>query len=99
VKEGAIRFGFEMMREKKERESEVLGTLCFTVGNFFCPMMEKVVRLREEWRGRKEYREMMWMVEEEGGVDCGISGKWSNWNFWVDKILMGIGMWSTIEIE
>jgi hypothetical protein len=30
--------------------------------------------LRKEWKGKKEWREVMWMMEEEGGIDsvCGM---------------------------
>jgi hypothetical protein len=51
--------------------------------------------LRKEWKGKKEWREVMWVMEEEGEIDsmCGMKeGDDGNWGKAVLRLL-GICCW------
>jgi hypothetical protein len=74
VKEGGVRSMIRRVREKKERNSYVMYFTCWAAGAFLRPWLGGIRRVRKEWKGKKEWREVMWMMEEEGGIDsmCGM---------------------------
>jgi hypothetical protein len=73
VKEGGIRTVIRRVREKEERNRHFMHNACWAAAEFLRPYSDPIRRLREEWKGKKEWREVMWMMEEEGEIDsmCG----------------------------
>jgi hypothetical protein len=70
VKEGGLLAVIRRVREKEERNIGVMSAACWTAYKFLRPWDHKSIRrLRTEWKGKKEWRVMMWMMEEDGGID------------------------------
>jgi hypothetical protein len=69
-KEGGIRCGMKGMKKTNERSNEVESDIC----EFLSKFCEKELKERRKEKGlsqreRKEMREAMWEMEEEGGGD------------------------------
>jgi hypothetical protein len=74
VKEGGVLAVIRRVREKEERNRKVMYNACWAAATFLRPSYDQIRRLKQEWKGKKEWRELMWMMEEEGGIDimCGM---------------------------
>jgi hypothetical protein len=69
VKEGGMLAVVRRVREKEERNRNVTSYACWAAVSFLRPSSARIRRVREEWKGKKEWREVMWMMEEEGEID------------------------------
>jgi hypothetical protein len=91
---GGIKCIVEKMREKRERNGRVMEEASYALGEFFNDMgWEKVLR-REmvEWKGMTEMKEMLWMVEEEGGVESATSNLHVTYAFHTKMVSRGLGV-------
>jgi hypothetical protein len=73
VKEGGVLGMIRRQGEKEERNRDVMEYACLAAAKFLRPWSRPIRRVRKEWKGTKEWREVMWMMEEEGEIDslCG----------------------------
>jgi hypothetical protein len=69
MKEGGVNVMLKKMREKKEREDEVLRCDLEGMNEFLHSSKSGKKRRRQEMKGMTEWREEMWEIEREGGCD------------------------------
>jgi hypothetical protein len=69
MREGGVIVVLRKMREKKEREDEVMKCNVNVLNEFLHSSEWERKRRREEMKGMKEWREEMWKIEKEGGSD------------------------------
>jgi hypothetical protein len=74
VKEGCVLGVIRSVREKGERKRNVMSYAWWAVAAFRHPLSDPIRHVRKEWKGKKEWRKEMWMMEEEGEIDsvCGM---------------------------
>jgi hypothetical protein len=65
---------------------------CFAAAHFFRPFLRSIRRLKEEWKGKKEWREVMWMMEEEGAVDSMCGRTETHGEFEAKEVLKELGI-------
>jgi hypothetical protein len=92
LKEGGVLAVIRGVSEKVERNGHVMCHACYIVAQFLCFSPYSIRCLREEWKGKTEWREMLWMMAEEGGVDsvCGRT-KADDWGY-AKQVLRELGI-------
>jgi hypothetical protein len=91
-KEGGVLAVIRRVREPEERNRDVMEYACWAAAEFFCPGYRQIRRLRQEWKGKKEWREVMWMMEEEGGIDSVCGRAQADRGSWAKKALRLLGI-------
>jgi hypothetical protein len=92
VKEGGVLGVIRIVMEKEERNGDVMCYVCWAAARFLYPRTGQIRRLRNEWKGKKEWREVMWMMEEEGGIDSMCGRKEAYGGFKAQEVLKLLGI-------
>jgi hypothetical protein len=92
VKEGGVLAVIRRVREKDERNRDVLCCGCLAADQFLHLWSSQIRRVRGEWKGKKEWREVMWMMEEEGEIDSVCAGNEAYGGFFVKDVLRMLGL-------
>jgi hypothetical protein len=92
VKEGGVLAVIRRLKEKEERNRFVMYYACVAASAFLRPLSRPIRRLKEDWNGTKEWREVMWMMEEEGEIDSMCAGKEGYGLYWVKQVLSLLGI-------
>jgi hypothetical protein len=92
VKEGGVLAVIRRLREKEERNGHVMYNACRVAAILLRPYSDPIRRLREEWKGKKEWREVMWMMEEEGEIDSVCAMTEANGVLYAKDVLSELGI-------
>jgi hypothetical protein len=92
VKEGVVLAAIRRMRDKEERNDSVMLDACSAAAEFLRPDSASIRRVRKKWKGTEEWREVMWMMEEEEGVDHVCAVKEGGGGYWAKEVLRALGI-------
>jgi hypothetical protein len=93
VKEGGLSDVIRRVGEKEERNGDVMSDARSAAAEFLRPLYRPIRRLSEEWKGKKEWREVMWMMEEEGEIDSVCAMKEGAGGGYANKALRLLGIY------
>jgi hypothetical protein len=92
VKEGGVLAAIRRVREKEERNVFARFYACWAAGELLGSYTDQIRGVREEWKGTKEWREAMWMMEEEGEIDSLCGRAKADGGGWAEDVLRELGI-------